>query len=66
MQDRTAPARLWSFTGDDMDRGPFGYMGHYEELRELVECIRSWPRQRNHDDPRCRPCARRGKGYSGQ
>ena len=41
MQDRTAPARSWSFSGEDMDRGPFGYMGHYEELRELVECIRS-------------------------
>ena len=31
----------WVFDGADMDRGPFGYMGHYDELEELVDCIRN-------------------------
>ena len=30
----------WSFNGGDNDRGPFGYMGHYDELAELVQRIR--------------------------
>ena len=30
----------WVFNGQDSDRGPHGYMGHYEELKELVDCIR--------------------------
>ena len=41
MKDRTAPAQTWAFSGSDMDRGPFGYMGHYDELLELVTCIRT-------------------------
>ena len=32
--------QTWSFDGPDSERGPFGYMGHYEELAELVKCIR--------------------------
>lgn len=32
--------RSWVFEGQDMDRGPFGYMGHFDELKELVDCIR--------------------------
>lgn len=31
----------WGFTGPDTERGRFGYMGHYEELEELVECVLS-------------------------
>ncbi len=30
----------WSYEGADGDRGPFGYMGHYDEVKELVNCIR--------------------------
>jgi predicted dehydrogenase len=30
----------WIFSGADFDRGPNGYMGHYDELAELVGCIR--------------------------
>ena len=30
----------WSFNGENTDRGPFGYMGHYDELVELAERIR--------------------------
>lgn len=30
----------WSFNGADFDRGPHGYMGHYDELKQLVDCIR--------------------------
>lgn len=30
----------WRFDGGDTARGRFGYMGHYEELAELVSCIR--------------------------
>ena len=33
--------RSWLFEGNDFDRGPFGYMGHYDELKELVDCIRT-------------------------
>ena len=40
MQDRNAPARSWTFVGQDMDRGPYGYMGHYDELAEWVDKIR--------------------------
>jgi len=29
----------WIFNGSDTDRGPFGYMGHYDEIKELVDCI---------------------------
>lgn len=29
----------WVFNGSDGDRGPFGYMGHYDEVKELVDCI---------------------------
>jgi len=32
--------RSWAFDGSDWDRGPFGYMGHYDELVELVRHIR--------------------------
>lgn len=32
--------RVWMFQGDDTDRGPYGYMGHYEEVAELVACVR--------------------------
>lgn len=32
--------RSWAFEGADTDRGPFGYMGHYDELKELVDKIR--------------------------
>ncbi len=31
----------WVFAGADFDRGPHGYMGHYDELKELVDCIRN-------------------------
>ena len=31
----------WTFDGADFDRGPHGYMGHYDELVELVGCIRN-------------------------
>jgi predicted dehydrogenase len=41
MKDLQTVERTWSFVGQDMDRGPFGYMGHYDELKELVDCIRS-------------------------
>lgn len=30
----------WIFSGADFDRSPNGYMGHYDELVELVGCIR--------------------------
>lgn len=33
--------KSWIFQGDDTDRGPQGYMGHYEELYELVQAIRT-------------------------
>lgn len=31
----------WRFEGQDIDRGPYGYMGHFQELQELVTAIRS-------------------------
>ena len=31
----------WVFDGEDFNRGPFGYMGHYDELVELTDCIRN-------------------------
>lgn len=31
----------WSFNGSNDDRGPYGYMGHYDELAEWVHCIRT-------------------------
>lgn len=33
--------RSWVFEGSDSDRGPLGYMGHYDELADLVACIRN-------------------------
>ena len=30
----------WGYTGEDFYRGPHGYMGHYDELRDLADCIR--------------------------
>lgn len=39
-RDLTRAERVWMFQGDDTDRGPFGYMGHYEEIAELVDCLR--------------------------
>ena len=41
MRDRHEVEQSWVFEGADMYRGPFGYMGHYEELVELVDCIRT-------------------------
>ena len=41
MQNREGVERSWMFNGSDVDRGPFGYMGHFEELKELVDCIRA-------------------------
>lgn len=32
--------RSWTYESADSGRGPFGYMGHYEELLDLVTCIR--------------------------
>lgn len=40
MRDLSKVEQSWVFDGEDTDRGPFGYMGHYDELKELVECIR--------------------------
>jgi predicted dehydrogenase len=40
MTSRDGVENSWVFDGADFDRGPFGYMGHYEELKELVDCIR--------------------------
>lgn len=31
----------WIFQGSDQDRGPNGYMGHFDELLEFVDCIRN-------------------------
>ena len=33
-------AQSWRFDGSDFDRGPFGYMGHFEELQDLVDAVR--------------------------
>ena len=41
MKTPAAVEQSWIFEGNDMDRGPNGYMGHWDELRELVDCIRS-------------------------
>ena len=41
MKGPAAVEQSWIFEGNDMDRGPNGYMGHWDELRELVDCIRS-------------------------
>jgi len=41
MKDRNQVAQSWVFHGDDLDRGPFGYMGHYQELKHWVDCIRT-------------------------
>ena len=40
MKSNTAVEESYTFDGADFDRGPFGYMGHYEELKELVDCVR--------------------------
>jgi predicted dehydrogenase len=40
MKARDAVESSWIFEGKDFDRGPNGYMGHYQELEELVQCIR--------------------------
>jgi len=39
MRDRNTVEKSWGFTGQDMDRDPYGYMGHFDELQELVNCI---------------------------
>jgi predicted dehydrogenase len=39
MTERNKINRSWSFEGEDTDRGPHGYMGHYEELQNLVDVI---------------------------
>ena len=41
MKAPNAVEQSWIFEGHDMDRGPNGYMGHWEQLKELVDCIRS-------------------------
>ena len=41
MRTRDSVEQSWVFDGPDRDRGPFGYMGHYDELKELVDCIRN-------------------------
>lgn len=41
MRSRDKVEQSWIFDGADTDRGPFGYMGHYDELLELVNCIRA-------------------------
>ncbi len=33
--------KSWIFEGDDTDRGPDGYMGHFEEVEEWVQAIRT-------------------------
>ncbi|HUW30707.1 MAG TPA: Gfo/Idh/MocA family oxidoreductase [Planctomycetota bacterium] len=40
MRSRDKAEFSWGFDGPDFYRGPHGYMGHFEELRELVDCIR--------------------------
>ena len=40
----TGPDRVdksWIHVDEDGERGPFSYMGHYQELEELVGCIRN-------------------------
>lgn len=41
MKTKDKVEQSWIFDGSDIDRGPFGYMGHYDELQELVNCIRN-------------------------
>jgi predicted dehydrogenase len=41
MKGPAAVEQSWVFDGQDTDRGPNGYMGHYDELKQLVDCIRS-------------------------
>jgi predicted dehydrogenase len=40
MRSSSKLEQSWIFDGDDADRGPNGYMGHYDELAELVRCMR--------------------------
>jgi predicted dehydrogenase len=40
MTNNESVDQSWVFAGSDTERGPFGYMGHYDELAELVACIR--------------------------
>jgi len=40
MTDRDKVDKSWIFEGDDTDRGPQGYMGHFDELQEWVQAIR--------------------------
>jgi len=40
MRSRTEVEATWRFDGPDVYRGQFGYMGHYDEVAELVRCIR--------------------------
>jgi predicted dehydrogenase len=40
MTDNESVKQSWIFEGSDTDRGLFGYMGHFDELAELVACIR--------------------------
>jgi predicted dehydrogenase len=39
MRSRTEVEATWCFEGPDTYRGEFGYMGHYDELKELVNCM---------------------------
>ena len=41
MRSRTDVEATWRFDGPDVYRGEFGYMGHLEEIQELVHCIRN-------------------------
>ena len=41
MKDLKGVERAWIYQGADMDRVPCGYMGHYDELKELVDCVRT-------------------------
>lgn len=41
MKDPNKVEQSWIFDGSDTDRGPYGYMGHFDELKELVDCIRN-------------------------
>ena len=40
MKSKNKIEQSWIFDGSDTDRGPFGYMGHYDELQELMDCIK--------------------------
>lgn len=41
MKSRDKVEQSWIYDGPDFEhgRGPFGYMGHYDEVAELVSCI---------------------------